>query len=347
MNRVLIVRTSAIGDLVFASPFAAALRSSHPNAFIAWLAEPSTGQVVANDPTINRVIPWPRREWFTLAKSGRLLALSRAVRDFRRELHACNFDTAIDLQGLLKSGLLTRLSGAPRRVGLDSREGSRALMTEVHTSPPGGGHIGSEYRFLAERLGLPVDNFLPTLRTTPDADNRALNLLGPKGIGPGTYAILAPFTTRPQKHWFNDAWRSLAPRLRSEFGLAPVMLGSPADSPAATTLLGDRTGILNLVGHTTLDEAMSLVKHAGLVVGVDTGLTHMGTGFARPTVALFGSTCPYRDAGRATSRVIWLGLSCSPCRRHPTCNGDFTCLRDITADRVMDEARLALSGGAA
>lgn len=342
MNRVLIVRTSAIGDLVFASPFAAALRRAYPGAFIAWLAEPATGMVVANDPAINRVIPWPRGEWSRLMKGGRLIGLSGAVRAFRHELHTHEFDTAIDLQGLLKSGFLTRLTGAKRRVGLDSREGSRALMTEVYTSPPGGGRIGSEYRFLAEKLGLDAGAFVPTLYTTPDADARAMALLAVKGVGPGGYAVLAPFTTRPQKHWFNDAWRTLAPRLRSEFGLAPVMLGAPADTPAATALLGDSTSTVNLVGHTKLDEAMALVKHAGLVIGVDTGLTHMGTGFARPTVALFGSTCPYRDAGRASSRVIWLGLACSPCRRHPTCGGAFTCLRDISPERVMDEARRAV-----
>ena len=101
--------------------------------------------------------------------------------------------------------------------------------------------------------------------------------------------------------------------------------------------------MISLAGATRLPEAAALIRHAGLLVGVDTGLTHMGTAFATPTVALFGSTRPYLDTGRSNGRVIWLGLPCSPCRRRPTCDGAFTCLRDITADRVMDEARTALS----
>jgi heptosyltransferase-1 len=79
------------------------------------------------------------------------------------------------------------------------------------------------------------------------------------------------------------------------------------------------------------------VRSAGLLVGVDTGLTHMGIAFSVPTVAIFGSTCPYTKTGRANARVIWLGMHCSPCRRRPTCGGAWTCLRDITPERVLDE----------
>jgi heptosyltransferase-1 len=76
---------------------------------------------------------------------------------------------------------------------------------------------------------------------------------------------------------------------------------------------------------------------------VDTGLTHIGIATQRPTIALFGSTRPYLDTCRPDARVIWLGLECSPCRRTPTCNGAFTCLRNITSGRVVSEARLALA----
>jgi heptosyltransferase-1 len=101
-------------------------------------------------------------------------------------------------------------------------------------------------------------------------------------------------------------------------------------------------GTIALAGDTRLPEAAGLIRHAGLLVGVDTGLTHMGAAFATPTVALFGSTRPYLDTGRANGRVIWLGLACSPCRRRPTCNGAFTCLREITAERVIEQARAVL-----
>ncbi|MFP4280951.1 MAG: glycosyltransferase family 9 protein, partial [Halochromatium sp.] len=74
---------------------------------------------------------------------------------------------------------------------------------------------------------------------------------------------------------------------------------------------------------------------ARLVVGVDTGLSHMGIAFERPTVLLFGSTCPYTQTGRATARVLYHHRQCSPCRRRPTCDGAFTCMREIQVDEVM------------
>lgn len=342
LNRILIVRTSAIGDIVFASPIAGVLRAAYPHAHIAWLAEPGLGALVAADPAVDEVLSWPKAEWQRLWREGRLVALARAVRRFRRELAERRFDVAIDLQGLLKSGLVTRLSGAPRRIGLGSREGSHLLMTEVIEKRGVLERISSEYRYLAEQLGLPAGEFVPRLYAEPTAEARALARLSELGLAPGAYAVLAPFTTRPQKHWFEDAWQDLAPRLQNVLGLTPVMLGGPADGPAAARIAPPGSGIANLVGATGLAEAAALVKHAGLVVGVDTGLTHMGIGFDRPTVAIFGSTRPYLDAGRPNARVIWLGLPCSPCRRHPTCGGAFTCLRDITPERVMAEALAAL-----
>jgi lipopolysaccharide heptosyltransferase I len=343
VTRILIVRTSAIGDIVFASPIAGVLRAAYPAAHIAWLAEPGLGVLVASDPAVDEVLAWPKAEWQRLWRERRLVALARAVRDFRRELRARHFDIAIDLQGLLKSGVVAWLSGAPRRIGLGSREGSHLLMTEV--IPKGGvmEWISSEYRHLAEELGLPAGDFVPTLHADPAAEASALALLAREGLSPGGYAVLAPFTTRPQKHWFEDAWQALAPQVRSQLGLTPVMLGGPADRPAAARIATPETGIVDLTGATGLAEAAALVKHAGLVLGVDTGLTHMGIAFARPTVAIFGSTRPYLDTGRPNARVIWLGLPCSPCRRHPTCGGAFTCLREITAERVVDEARAAMA----
>lgn len=340
--RILIVRTSAIGDIVFASPIVGVLRAAYPDAHIAWLAEPGLGGLVRHDPAVDEVLAWPKAEWQRLWREQRFLGLARAVGEFRAMLRGHRFDIAIDLQGLLKSGLVTWLSGAPRRIGLGSREGSHLLMSEVIPKAGIIERISSEYRYLAESLGLPAGDFVPQLYADPAAEARALALLAERGLRPGAYAVLAPFTTRPQKHWFEDAWQALGPQVAGELGLTPVMLGGPADGPAAARIAPAGGAILNLAGATGLAEAAALVKHAGLVIGVDTGLTHMGIAFARPTVAIFGSTRPYLDTGRPNARVIWLGLPCSPCRRHPTCGGAFTCLRDITAERVLAEARLAL-----
>ncbi len=345
-QRILIVRTSAIGDVVFASPFAAALRRSHPQAHIAWLVEPGIHELLAADPNIDELILWPKGEWCQLWQQRRWGELFGRVRAFARMLKDKRFDTAIDLQSLLKSGWLTWLTGAPRRIGLGSREGSQWLMTEV--IPKGGEErrISSEYLYLAEQLRLDVGEFLPQLHVAEETEARVQALLAEHGLQPRGYAVFAPFTTRPQKHWFEDAWQQLATMVRDELRLTPVILGGPADRATADRIVAGTPGMLSLAGATRLPEAAALIRHAALVIGVDTGLTHMGTAFATPTVALFGSTRPYLDTGRRTGRVIWLGLECSPCRRRPTCNGAYTCLRDIHPERVLAEARAALASGA-
>ncbi len=347
MKRILIVRTSAIGDVVFSSALPAAIRRSHPDAHIAWLVEPGIHELLLADPNIDEVIPFSKAEWVKLWKGGHKLELARRVLKLRRELHARHFDTALDLQGLMKSGFLTWLSGAPRRVGLGSKEGSQWLMSEV--IPRGGqkGRIGSEYQFLARQLGLDAGDFLPTLTVTPAAQESVLAKLAGRGLAPGRYAVFAPFTTRPQKHWFEDAWQALAPRLIDATGLIPVILGGPADTEAAARIAAGDSRIVNLAGQTRLPEAVAAIAHSALLIGVDTGLTHMGTALARPTVAIFGSTCPYIDTGRPTGSVIWLGMACSPCRRRPTCGGKFTCLRVITPEMVLHRAEAMLAAGAA
>lgn len=343
MKRILIVRTSAIGDVVFASPIIGALRRSHPGAHIAWLVEPGIHALLESDPALDELILWPKAAWRKLWRERHYLQLWQAVRELRRRLRAGRFDTVLDLQGLLKSGLLAWLSGAPQRVGLGSREGSRWLMTEV--IPKGGipERIGSEYLEFATRLGLDTGEFLPHLEVTPGVADAARARLAALGLVPGGYAVAAPFTTRPQKHWFATHWQALLPRVVAELELPVLILGGPGDSPAAAVIAAGRPGVHDLCGTTSLAEAAALIRDAALLIGVDTGLTHMGTAFAIPTVAIFGSTRPYLDTCRPTGRVIWLGLECSPCRRHPTCDGAYTCLREITPQRAFEEARLALA----
>lgn len=343
VNRLLIVRTSAIGDVVFASPFAAAVKRTYPQVYLAWLVEPGIDELLAADPCIDELILWPKGEWKRLWVEKRLGELMRRVGEFRQRLRTKHFDTAIDMQSLLKSGLLTWLSGAPRRIGLGSREGSQWLMTEV--MPKGGipQRISSEYLYLAERLGLDTGEFLPRLCIAETTETRVQTLMAEQGLTHRRFAIFAPFTTRPQKHWFEDAWQTLARRVRDELNLTPVILGGPADREAAERIAAATPGVTQLAGITRLPEAAALIRHAGLLVGVDTGLTHMGTAFNTPVVALFGSTRPYLDTCRPNGKVIWLGLECSPCRRRPTCKGAYTCLRAITPERVMAEARAVLA----
>ncbi|MGA7980717.1 MAG: glycosyltransferase family 9 protein [Chromatiaceae bacterium] len=338
-RRILLVRLSAIGDIVFASSLVAAFREADPTAHIAWMVQPECRSLLEHHPDLDEVIVWPYRQWRDLWGAHRWSDLWREIGRFRRLLRERRFDLAVDLQGLLKSGLLTWLSGAPERIGLGSREGSQWLMTRV--IPRGGDteRIGSEYLFLAERLGLPVADFGMEVHYGAQ-DAAYADALVTRDIAGGRYAVICPFTTRPQKHWFEPRWAELTSRLRDELGLVTVMLGGPADREAASRIQ-EQAGseLLNLAGDTSLLQAAALVERAELLVGVDTGLSHTGIAYGRPSLLLFGSTCPYLNTTRANARVLYRSMPCSPCRRNPTCNGDFTCMKSIEVNEVVAAAR--------
>ncbi len=338
VNAILIVRLSALGDVVMASPLVRALRARYPDARIAWLVQPEAASLLEAHPELDEVIVWPRGDWHALARRGRWRALAREVRAFARRLRAARFDLVLDLQGLAKSGALARLTRAPRRVGLGSREGSRWLMTEVVDAPPDDPRMGSEYRRLAEALGLDPADFDMAVGLEEADRAFADELIARHGLAAG-YAALCPFTTRPQKHWREERWRELAGRLHAQTGLPSVMLGGPGDHEAAAAIrAGAGDGLVDATGATSLREAAALIARARLVVGVDTGLMHMGIAFGVPTVALFGSTRPYLDTGRDDTAVLHKDLWCSPCRRRPICGGAYSCMRLIEVDEVLAAA---------
>lgn len=338
---VLLVRLGARGDVVFASPLVRALRRRHPGARIVWVVEPAAADLVRHHPEVDRVVVWPRPTWQGLLRRGRLPTLLRELRAFRTLLRDERPDLALDLHGLVRSALLARLSGAREVVGLGAREGSRLLVDRV--IPRDGGdmtRISSEYLHLAEVLGWDTADFRLEVHPGPEARQEAEALRATHGIGT-PYAVLAPFTTRPQKHWREERWAPLARRIQEEMGLRPVLLGGPGDRPAAARITdaAGSGGVVDLAGATSLGAAAALVEGASLVVGVDTGLTHLGVAMGRSTVALFGSTLPYTRAPGHGVTVLHTAMPCAPCRTHPTCGGAWTCMERLETGMVLEAAR--------
>ena len=343
---ILIVRLSAIGDVVLSSGLIPALRARWPEARISWLTQAATVPLLRHNPELAEVIIWPREAWQALARQRQWVGLWRAVRSFRTELRVRRFDLVVDPQGLLKSGLLGWISGAPRRVGLNPKEGSQWLLTETvresadRLPDP---IISHEYRALARHLGAPEQAFRLDLAVGEAPRAQARRVLAEAGLSAPPVA-LCPFTTRPQKHWFEDRWSALA-QARAAGGQKPVLLGGPGDAEAGAGIVAAAPGLVSLVGRLKLDESVAAIAECQLLIGVDTGMTHMGTALGVPTLALFGSTRPYLNAGEARSTVLYEPRACSPCHRHPTCGGRFDCMRVWELDRVMAESAQLLGRG--
>lgn len=338
---MLIVRLSAIGDVAMASGLLPALRRARPDAFIAWLVEPPAADLLRHNPALDQLIVWPKQDWRRLWHQRRYRALAAELRAFRKRLRGYAFDQVLDTQGILKSGLLSWLSGAAQRIGLQSREGSKTLMTRVLEPPGGDRRLGAEYRYLAAALGLGDDYRMDI--AVSETDRRAVReRLAEHAVG--DYAALCPFTTRAQKHWFEPRWIDLAGRLSAE-GLTPVLLGGPEPQAAAgaARIAAAAPAMINLVGQTSLGQTAALIADSRLLVGVDTGLTHLGIAFDKPTVALFGSTRPYLQPGSDRAEVLYRALHCSPCHRRPSCNGRFDCMRQHRAETVAAVAQRLLA----
>ncbi|WNO08124.1 glycosyltransferase family 9 protein [Teredinibacter sp. KSP-S5-2] len=316
-----------------ASPVASVIKKKSPETQVVWITQAECADLLKENPHIDEVIVWDKKQWRTLWRKKQFFQLWQEIKRFREKLQNYQFDVAIDLQGLFKSGFIARLSGAKQRIGLGSKEGSYWLMTKTVSRDLGDQSlIGSEYRYLLNQLGYDDSIWEMYVHSTkPKLDDTTLE----EG---DDYLAICPFTTRPQKHWINDHWVQLCLRIRGRYQLKTVILGGPGDGEKAEEIARS-CGAINMAGKTSLAEASYLIKNAKLVIGVDTGLTHMGHAHKVPTIALFGSTCPYNFVGNETSKVIYLEKDCSPCRRNPSCDQRFDCMREISPDRVLAEIK--------
>lgn len=327
-----------------ATPLIKSMRSQYPDAHIAWLVQEDASELLTANPLLDEVIIWPRAEWKRLWTRLNWLQLFGSMHDFVKLLRSRHFDLVIDLQGLLKSALWARLTRAPFRIGLDSREGSALLMNRIIRKTDNDDRIGPEYRYLARELELPYSEFDMNVALADEDVMYADQFISRYELS-SAFIVICPFTTRPQKHWLESHWSELARRIYVQHGIRTVILGGPENMASGEKMASDHDEVMiNLAGHTRLRQAAAVISKASLLIGVDTGLTHMGTAFNVPTIALFGSTRPYLETEHENTRILYKNLECSPCGRNPTCGGAFTCMTSITVDEVMDDASRLLKG---
>lgn len=335
-----------MGDVIMAAPLLSAIKKAWPEAEIDWLVDPALGDLLTEHPDCKRLQLWDKAAWRELARRGRWFTLGRRILALRKKLRARQYDFCLEAQGLFRARLLARLSGAAHRVGLESAEPGACLLHQTVSRGANQRRVSSEYLALLADLGIKPEGFPLRLYTAPEARTGLAAQLSAAGLKAGAYALLVPFTTRPQKHWPAERWPELAAAIQEKWGLPSVIPGRMAEREAALELAGGRSFIQVWAGKTSLAETMVLVENCAFLVGVDTGLTHMGSAFNRPTVALFGATLPYVEPPAPASRILYHLQDCAPCRRRPTCEGRYDCMRAISVNEVI-ETLSALRGNPA
>lgn len=298
---IALVKLSSVGDVVHALPAAAALRAKLPRGHITWIVERHEAAILYGSPAVDEVVPVDTRGWRRARTPVGVAAVVGAAAELRRYLRAARFDVAIDLQGLVKSGLLAAATRAPLRIGFAAahcRERLSALFTNRRVTPPATArHIVERYLALLEPLDVrtPVVEF--PLPVDPGAETRMDEFLARAGVKPARRLVVVnPGAGRPAKRWPAEHFHELTRRLTGEADAAVLVVWGPEDAALAEAVVGSREpGGAFLAPPTDLRELLALLRRASVVVGGDTGPVHLAAGLGIPCVGLYGPTSIERN----------------------------------------------------
>lgn len=315
--RVLVVKLSSLGDLFHALPAVHGLKQGL-GAVVDWVTQPEYAGLVRCFTDVDRVILFPRRGFLTGARAF--------LSDLRRE----RYDLAVDLQGLLKSALVTRLTRAARRLGPSyHREGAHRMYHETAAPAEPGRHAVEQAFDSLRALNLPAQP--PVFPVS--FPSVAVNLPRPR-------IALLPCSRWPTKNWGADSFAAAARELIKRAGASIVLLGAPADQPVCRRIADQVPGSTDLSGKTSLVELGGWLAQMDLVISVDSGPMHMAAALGRPVLALFGPTDPARTGPYGEAhRVLQIGdLPCRPCYRRSCERKDLACLERISPEQVVANA---------
>lgn len=291
-ERYLVVRLTALGDILHTVPAVAALRASHRGARIDWVVDQKWAPVLEGSPALNEVIPFDRR-----SVVGTLACMSR----LRRNAYTC----AIDFQGLYKSSVLAILSGAPRRIGFDrdwAREGGAALLY-TESVRPAGRHVAELNYSLAEQAGA-VRPTAPEYPLRVPAGGAASIRARLAELGIGDYIVIGPGASWRAKCWPPEKYGELCREFTKKSDLRVVVVYGPGEESIADQVCAAAAPVPPVKIRTTVEELMGLLAHAKCMVAADSGPLHLAAALGTPVVGLYGPTDPARNGPFVPGAVI-------------------------------------------
>ena len=339
--KILIVRLGALGDIVHAVPAVAALRRQHPGAEIDWLAESRHREIVELVRGLRRrILIDTRGSWRRLAAQI-------------RELRAERFDVALDLQGLLKSAVLARLSGAERVVGFDRpalREPAAAFFYHERYITDDVQHVLRKNLALVASLE-PRPSALGGQNSGSAAPDHPIEF--PLDVPPSKphvepYAVLNPGAAWPNKRWPPQRFGAVAEWLHTRHGLRCLVLWGPGERALAEAVSAASTGAAEPAPPTTIADVLGLARDARLVISGDTGPLHLAAAVGAPVIGLYGPTTPARNGPWMPDDVTVSRYESCACHYERRCRRRSACIDDISVEdvrRAADE-RLARSARA-
>jgi lipopolysaccharide heptosyltransferase I len=345
-RRILLVKPSALGDVVHTLPVVATLKRRYPHVPLDWLIEEEAAPLVEGHPAVAAFVVSGRRRWQRQVWHPRQIpATLREIRTFVGEVRRPGYDVVLDLQGLLKSALYVLAAGASVRVGLaDGREGASWALTHRVPVPPQPVHAVERYLALAAAVDArdTVRDF--TIPLDAGDLEAARTLLADV---PRPRVVLHPAARWDTKLWEVERWRAVAGSLGAE-GAGVLLTGSRADAPMARAICeGLQPAPRSLVGQLSLKHLAAVLRGVDLMITVDSGPMHIAAALGTRVVALFGPTDPARTGPVGGGRVLRQPIPCSPCLERRCRIADTRrCMRDLAAGDVLVAARDLLAGAA-
>ena len=344
-QRILLVKPSSLGDVVHALPVLHGLRRRYPNARIDWLISSSLAPLLEGHPDLNELVLFDRRRY------GRMAYSPMAAADFVRFIHRLRltrYDLVIDLQGLFRTGFLTRAGGAPFRVGFaNAREGAAHFYSHRLPSDDPDAHAVDRNYSVARLLGfedVPIEFHIPL---SDDNRGSAERLLRQAARSDRERLVaVVPGARWETKVWLPQRFAATIDELQTGHDVRCVLLGGP-DETARCAQIADlcRNTPLNLAGQTSLRTLVAVLAKADAVLCHDSGAMHVAVALGRPVVCLVGPTNPSRTGPyRRPHDVVRLDLDCAPCylRKLSQCRFDHRCMKELAVTPVVSAVRRVL-----
>jgi len=364
--KILLIKLSAVGDVVHTIPVLNKLRRRYPMAQLDWLVTPAIAELLRHHPAITQIIEFEREAWST---PWRLTPFSSFAR-LAAKLRAASYDLVVDMHGQFRTAVLTFATGAPARIGFDrprarvwdasprkfpeqarkhawqgAREGSWVAYTHHIPVPTLDLHAVDRYLNVGPILGLdsePVDFSFPIPQS---AVSWVEALLAEHGADGAEIVIMAPGTIWETKHWGSEKFAEVAGHFLSK-GLAVILIGSQRERVVCEEVAALAPGVIDLAGMTALSELAALIRRSTISITNDSGPMHLAVALDRPVVSIFGPTDPvWIGPYRRADAVLHADLECSPCylRKIKHCHHGHACMRSVSAPAVIERAERILA----
>jgi heptosyltransferase-1 len=339
---LLVVRLGAMGDIIHALPAVTALRNARPDARIAWIVEerwtellcaenaPRSGPRSPSRPLVDFVHTVNTKAW---RKSLLSRDTQRQISLALREVRDSRYETAVDLQGALKSAVIARCSGTRTIVGLDRPRETAARILYSRRVTTTKAHVVEQYHALAEAVAgksLPI----PAIELPRDERGEAEMARKLAEFGNQNFAILTPGAGWGAKQWPPERYGAVASALATD-GLTPLINYGPGEEALAQQVQ-EASGNKSRLISCSIGELIALTRRARLFIGGDTGPLHLAAALRIPVVAIFGPTDPARNGPYGTRSIVLRNPDSQTSLSHTSAPDPG--LLQITADEVISAA---------